>query len=80
VNADEHGAAPAAECVSHAGETRIEAIILGLDPTASYARSAAEAAWRGEIDALETGLRRLRVQGVSVVANFKRLDARHQVW
>ena len=57
MNAIWHGAAPAAEGVSRADEWRTEAIILGRDLTASYAGSAPEAAWRGELDALENDQR-----------------------
>ena len=75
MNAIGHGGAPAAECVSNADEVRIEAIILGLDLASSYARSGAEAAWRGEIEPLESDLRRLREQVVAVITNFKELEA-----
>ena len=62
MNAAWRGTAPAAKCLSDADEARIDAIALGLDLTASNARSAAEAAWPGEIDGLESDLRRLRDQ------------------
>jgi hypothetical protein len=75
MNAVWHGAAPAAEGLGAADESRIGAVILGLDLAASYARSAGESAWRGEIDALERDLRRLRRQVVAVIANFKMLEA-----
>jgi hypothetical protein len=74
MNAIGHGVAPAAECVSVADEARIKAIILGLDLASSYARSGAEAAWHGEIEPLESDLRRLREQVVAVT-NFKKLEA-----
>ena len=74
MNAVGHGEAPAAECLSGGDEARIEAIILSLDLAASYARSAAESAWRGEIKALENDLRRLRDQVIATIANFKKIS------
>jgi hypothetical protein len=75
MNADGHGEAPASKGLSDSDEALIEAIILGCDLAGSYARSAAESAWRGEIDVLESDLRRLRDQVVAVITNFKKLEA-----
>jgi hypothetical protein len=74
MNAIWHGAARAAEGVSRVDESRTEAIILGLDLTASYAGSAPEAAWRGGLDALENDQRPPRDQLVAVIANFRKLE------
>jgi hypothetical protein len=74
MNADGHGAAPASEGLSDSDEALIEAIILGCDLVGSYARSAAESAWRAEIKALENDLRRLRDQVIATIANFKKIS------
>ena len=54
---------------------RREAIVEAMDLASSYARSAAEAAWRNDHVTLDVHLRQLRIATITSIKTYKSLSA-----
>ena len=64
---------PAANAVDVCDDTRRELIIEAAELAGSYARSAAEAAWRDDRDELGVHLRQLRACVIAALKTFNEL-------
>jgi hypothetical protein len=60
---------------SVADDLRLEMIVETSELAASYARSAAEAAWRGDRLELDVHLQRLRLSTIAAIQTFKELGS-----
>jgi hypothetical protein len=60
---------------SVADDLRLEMIVETSELAASYARSAAEAAWRGDRLELGVHLQRLRLSTIAAIQTFKELGS-----
>ncbi len=56
-------------------DLRLEAIVETAELAGSYARSAAEAAWRGDRLTLDVHLRQLRLATIAALKTFNELGA-----
>ena len=65
---------PSAEAKAAVDDMRLEAIVEFLDSAASYARSASEAAWRGNRQLLRTHLFQLKECTRIAVLTFNELE------
>jgi hypothetical protein len=60
---------------SVADDLRLEMIVETSELAVSYARSAAEAAWRGDRLELDVHLQRLRLSTIAAIQTFKELGS-----
>jgi len=67
--------APSPAAVSAANDFVFEALADTCDLASSYARSAAEAAWRGERVTLRVHLMQLRLTTLAAIQRFKEISA-----
>jgi hypothetical protein len=58
---------------SAVSDLQFESVVETVDLAASYARSASEAAWRGDRMTLEVHLRQLRLCVIAAIQTFKEL-------
>ena len=68
-------ALPRQTVASVCDDLRLEAIFEAMELAGSYARSAAEAAWRGERLTLGVHLRQLRLATIAALQTFNELAA-----
>jgi hypothetical protein len=66
---------PSPAAISVARDLSFESIIDAASLAESYARSACEAAWRGDLLTVEVSLRQLRLCVMAAIASFKSIDA-----
>ncbi len=66
---------PSAAVVGVVDDMRLESIIESLDLASSYARSGAEAAWRGDRLTLGVHLQQLRLSTIEAIRLFKSLGS-----
>ncbi len=64
---------PAARCASAVSDLQFDLIVETVDLATSYARSASEAAWRGDRLTLGVHLRQLRLCVIAAIQTFKEL-------
>ncbi len=63
------------QTVATCDDLRLEAIVETAELAGSYARSAAEAAWRGDRLELDVHLRQLRLVTIAALKTFNELGA-----
>jgi hypothetical protein len=66
---------PSPAAISAARDLAFESIIDAASLAVSYARSAGEASWRGDLLTVEVSLRQLRLCVIAAVASFESVDA-----
>jgi hypothetical protein len=71
------GAVASRAAVSVCDDLRFEVILETLALVESYARSAAEAAWRGDRLTLKTHLQQVRLSAITAIQIFKELGQQH---
>ena len=75
IMSEQVGAPPPPTVADAIDDLRLEAIVEFCELAASYSRSAAEAAWRGDRQTLQVHLAQLRLTTIETLGVFKELGA-----